>query len=66
MKIPFQDSRREMNRRWTDYEKIRERRFIDIFNLIESCNEFMEPEYLKLLELLEDKLNTIKNSGPAW
>jgi hypothetical protein len=39
MKIPFEDRRMSMNRRWTDIQKIHEFRFSELSDLIENCRE---------------------------
>ena len=60
MKIPFQDSRLEMNRRWTDYKRFRQIRFKELYETLENFKEFMEPELLQLRELIENKLKAMQ------
>ena len=60
MKIPFQDSRAGENRRWTDYKKLQRMRFLDIYELLESCKELKETELLELNNLIADKLRAFR------
>jgi len=60
MKIPFQDSRAGANRRWTDYKKLQKVRFLEIYELLESCKELREPELRELISLIENKLKAFQ------
>ena len=56
MKIPFLDTRAGADRRWTDYKKLQKVRFLEIYELLENCNELREPELVELNGLIENKL----------
>lgn len=56
MKIPFEDRRTDMKRRWTDIRKINKFRFHEIVELIEGCNEIGKEEFLQLKGVIENKL----------
>ncbi len=60
MQIPFQDSRADGNRRWTDYKKLKRVRFFEICDLLDNCNELREPELIELNTLIENKLKSFK------
>ena len=60
MQIPFQDSRADDNRRWADYKKLKRVRFLEIYDLLEKCNELREPELIELNTLIENKLKGFK------
>ena len=65
MKIPFQDSRAGENRRWTDYKKFQKVRFLDLYELLESCKELREPELMELSSLIENKLKALQEFRKA-
>jgi len=56
MKIPFEDSRAIMNRRWTDIKKINQFRFDELYESIKDCNELGKDEFFQLKGLIEKKL----------
>ena len=56
MKIPFQDNRSTMNRRWTDILKINTFRFQELSEMIENCNELGQEELFELKQIIEQKL----------
>jgi hypothetical protein len=56
MKIPFEDRRMSMNRRWTDIRKIHEFRFRDLSDLIENCSELDKKELFELKKIIDKKL----------
>ena len=58
MKIPFEDRRTNMKRRWCDIRKINKFRFHEIVELIEGCNEIGKEEFLQLKQMIENKLMT--------
>lgn len=58
MKIPFEDRRANMNRRWTDIRKINNFRFYELCETIQDCTELGKDEFCKLKELIEKKLNS--------
>jgi len=66
MKIPFQDSRTGGNRRWTDYRKWQKIRFLEIYELLENCNELKEPELMELSRLIENKLRAFQKFRRAY
>ncbi|MDA3918284.1 MAG: hypothetical protein PF690_15100 [Deltaproteobacteria bacterium] len=62
MKIPFEDRRTSMERRWTDIIKINDFRFHELYELIEGCNELGKDEFFSLKELIEKKLHTFNTA----
>ncbi|MFN2436795.1 MAG: hypothetical protein ABR513_06875 [Desulfotignum sp.] len=56
MKIPFEDRRMSMNRRWTDIQKIHKFRFNELSDLIENCRELERNELCELKEIIDKKL----------
>ena len=57
MKIPFEDRRTNMKRRWTDIKKINKFRFHEVVEQLEGCNELGKNEFLQLKGVIEKKLN---------
>ena len=53
MKIPFQDSRSGMNRRWTNYKNLQKVRLLQVYDIIDNCNELSESELTELSGLIE-------------
>ncbi len=64
MKIPFEDRRASMNRRWTDIREINNFRFHELYESIQDCNELGKDEFSKLKELIEKKLKSFNYSKP--
>lgn len=62
MKIPFEDSRMEMKRRWTDIQKMHQTRFFDVYDFIDDCNKFSREELSQLQELINTKMDTFLES----
>jgi hypothetical protein len=62
MKIPFEDRRAGMNRRWTDIRKINKFRFHELYKTIEDCNELGKNEFFQLKGLIEKKLDSFNAS----
>jgi hypothetical protein len=60
MKIPFQDSRAGGNRRWTDYRRLQKVRFLEIYQILEGCQELRKTELMELNRLIERKLRTFQ------
>ena len=56
MKIPFEDRRDSMNRRWTDIQKINQIRFDELYESMKDCNELGKDEFFQLKGLIEKKL----------
>ncbi len=56
MKIPFEDRRINMNRRWTDLKRFRELRVQDLIDAIETCTELGKNEFLQLKHVIERRL----------
>ena len=57
MKIPFQDNRSTMNRRWTDIIKMNHFRFQELSELLErSDNVLGKDELFELKQIIEKKL----------
>ncbi|HSL60290.1 MAG TPA: hypothetical protein VK885_00800 [Desulfotignum sp.] len=56
MKIPFEDRRMSMNKRWTDIRKMHEFRFRELSDLIENCNELERTELCELKQIIDKKL----------
>ena len=56
MKIPFQDNRSSMNRRWTDILKINTFRFQELSELLERCDALGKDELFELKQIIEKKL----------
>jgi hypothetical protein len=56
MKIPFEDRRMSMNRRWTDIQKIHEFRFSELSDLIQNCRELEKNELFELKEIIDKKI----------
>ena len=57
MKIPFEDRRVNMKRRWTDIRKINKFRFHELYESIQDCNELGKDEFFQLKELIEKKMD---------
>jgi len=66
MKIPFEDRRDNMKRRWTDIKKINEFRFHELYELIEDCNELGKDDFFQLQGLIEKKLNTFNTAQSTY
>jgi hypothetical protein len=58
MKIPFQDTRTDMCRRWTDFRRLQEARFMDLYESVEESRELGRAELEKLQSLINEKLQT--------
>jgi hypothetical protein len=56
MKIPFQDNRSTMNRRWTDIIKMNHFRFQELSELLERCDALGKDELFELKQIIEKKL----------
>ncbi len=56
MKIPFEDRRASMNRRWSDIREMNNFRFHELYESIQDCSELGKDEFSKLKELIEKKL----------
>ena len=56
MKIPFQDNRSIMNRRWTDVLKINTFRFQELSELLETCDALGKDEIFELKQIIEKKV----------
>jgi hypothetical protein len=56
MKIPFQDNRSSMDRRWTDLLKINTFRFQELSELLERCDGLGKDELFELKQIIEKKL----------
>ncbi len=65
MKIPFEDRRDNMKRRWTDIKKINNFRFYEFLELIEDCHELGKDEFLQLQGIIEKKLTGFTTSQKA-
>lgn len=57
IKIPFQDNRSTLNRRWTDILKINTFRFQELSELLETCDELGRDELFELKLIIEKKLS---------
>ncbi|MDA3791038.1 MAG: hypothetical protein PF503_21400 [Desulfobacula sp.] len=66
MKIPLEDTRANMNRRWTDIREINKFRFHELYELIEDCNELGKDEFFQLKGLIDKKLNTFNASQSTY
>lgn len=60
IKIPFQDNRSILNRRWTDILKINAFRFQELSELLETCDELGKNELLELKRIIEKKLSLFR------
>jgi len=60
IKIPFQDSRSTLNRRWTDILKINSFRFQELSELIETCDDLGKEELFELKLVIEKKLSLFR------
>jgi hypothetical protein len=56
MKIPFQDNRSTLNRRWTDILKINTFRIQELSELLETCDELRKDDLFELKQIIEKKL----------
>jgi len=56
MKIPFQDNRSTMNRRWTDIIKMNHFRFQELSELLERSDALGKDELFELKQIIEKKL----------
>ena len=65
MKIPFQDSRSENNRRWTDYRNLNRAPFFVICGMLSSRHDLTESELLHLHALIANKLETLSKTQPV-
>lgn len=61
MRIPFEDRRENMNRRWTDIREINNFRFHELYESIQDCSELGKDEFFKLKDLIEKKLNSFNH-----
>jgi hypothetical protein len=61
MKIPHEDGRADMKRRWTDIRHINKFRFYDLYDVIEECNELGKDEFFQLKDLIDKKLKALKS-----
>ncbi len=59
MKIPFEDSRSGMKKRWTDIRKMNQTRFFEVYDFIDNCNDFSSEEFLKLRALINKKADVL-------
>jgi len=59
MKIPHEDRRADMKRRWTDIRQINKFRFHELYEVIEECNELGKDEFLQLKDLIDKKLKIL-------
>ncbi len=57
IKIPFQDNRSTLNRRWTDILKINTFRFQELSELLETCDELGRDELFELKLIIEKKMS---------
>jgi len=58
MKIPFEDSRSRMKRRWTDMKKKHRARFFEVHDFIDGYSDFSREELLQLQKLINQKVNS--------
>jgi hypothetical protein len=58
MKIPFEDSRSKMKRRWTDIKKKHRARFFEVHDSIDEYSNFSREELLQLQKLINQKVNS--------
>jgi hypothetical protein len=56
MKIPFQDTRVGMSRRWTDFRRLQEARFMELYESVEESHDLGREELEKLYALISEKL----------
>jgi len=57
MRTHFKDLRAGGNRRWTGYKRLPKSGFLEIYELLEGCQELKETELIELSLLIEIKLN---------
>ena len=55
LNIPFEDTRSEMQRRWTDIRKINKANFFEVYDFIDNRRDFSYDELLQLKELVNSK-----------
>jgi hypothetical protein len=60
MKIPFQDNRSTLNRRWTDILKINTFRIQELSELLETCDELRKDDLFELKQIIEKKLTMFR------